>query len=58
MKDLNLPNTTGAHSQPNRILSTEEYLEFVQFNLEHILDKVSYFRWKEIIAVNVPFRLK
>ncbi len=58
MKDLNLPNTTGASSQPDRILSMTEYLEFVQFNFEHMLDKEFYFRWKESIAVNEPFQLK
>ena len=58
MKDLNLPNTNGATPQPDRILSMEEYLEFVQFNLDNLFDKDSYFRWKETIAVNAPFKFK
>lgn len=57
MKDLNLPNTSGATPQPDRILSMEEYLEFVQFNLENLFDKEAYLQWKKIIAVNVPFKL-
>ena len=58
MKDLNLPDTNGAAPQPARILSMEEYLSFVQFHLENLFDKESYFRWKETIAVNVPFKIK
>lgn len=57
MSDLNLSNTHGATPQPDRILSMEEYLAFVQFYSENIIDKESYFRWKETIAVNVPFKL-
>ena len=57
MKDLNLPNSKDRVAPPNRILSMDEYLEFVQFNLENLFDKEFYFRWKETIAVNAPFKL-
>ena len=57
MKDLNLPNFKDLAAPSNRILSMDEYIEFVQFNLENLLDKESYFRWKEIIAVDAPFKI-
>mgnify|MGYP001596022137 CR=1 FL=1 len=57
MKDLNLPDTSSAIPQPDRILSMEEYLEFVQFHIENLFDQESYSRWKETIAVNAPFKL-
>ena len=57
MKDLNLPDTNDASAQPDRILSMDEYLEFVQFNFDNLLDKKSYFQWKQTIAVNVLFRI-
>ena len=57
MKDLNLPDIQKGAAVLNRILSMDEYIEFVQFNLENLLDKEFYFRWKEIIAVNAPFKL-
>ena len=57
MKDLNLPNIKDRIAPPDRILPMDEYLEFVQFNLENLFDKEFYFRWKETIAVNMPFRI-
>ena len=57
MKDLNLPNIKDRVAPPDRILSMDEYLEFIQFNLENLFDKEFYFRWKETIAVNTPFKL-
>ncbi len=41
-----------------RILSMDEYLEFVQFNLKHAFDRKAYAKWKKLSAVNVPFVLK
>ncbi len=40
-----------------RILSMDEYLEFVQFNLQNAFDKASYLKWKKMLAVNAPFSL-
>ena len=57
MSGLNLPDTHSATPQPDRILSMEEYLAFVQFYLENVMDKESYFRWKKTIAVSAPFKL-
>jgi hypothetical protein len=57
MKDLNLPKITDPIFSTNRILSMDEYVEFVQFHLENLFDKKSYLRWKKIISVNVPFKL-
>ncbi len=58
MKDLNLPIIKNYNSPSPPILSMDEYLKFVQFNLENCFDKETYFQWKEIIAVDVPFFLK
>ena len=41
-----------------RMLSMDEYLQFVQFNLKHAFDKKAYARWKKILAVDVPFVIK
>jgi len=58
MKDIRLP-VIKEHTPPaDRILSMEEYLQFVQFNLENFFDKEFYLQWKETIAVDVPFKLK
>ena len=56
MSDLNLPIIKNYTPPPDRILSMNEYLQFVQFNLENCFNKESYYEWKEIIAVDVPFR--
>ena len=58
MKELKLPVIKDHVAPPSKILSMDEYVRFVQFNLENTLDKESYWKWKKIIAVNVPFRLK
>ena len=57
MKKLKLP-VFKEPLPPPRILSMDEYLEFVQFNLKHAFDKKAYTEWKKISAVNVPFRIK
>ena len=58
MNDLNLPIIKGYIPPPNMVLSMEEYLEFVQFNLENFFDREFYFQWKKIISVDVRFSLK
>ncbi|MCK5083948.1 MAG: hypothetical protein KAR31_13650 [Candidatus Omnitrophica bacterium] len=56
MNDFKLPIIKEAHIQ-KRILSMDEYLEFVQFNLQNTFDKKGYEKWKEMLAVNVPFSI-
>ena len=57
MRKLRLPIIRGAMSKP-KVLSMNEYLKFVQFNLEHTFDRKSYAKWKKMLAVNVPFVIK
>ena len=57
MKELKLPIIKDAKSK-EKILSMDEYLKFVQFNLEHTFDKKAYVKWKKMLNVNVAFRLK
>ena len=56
MEDLNLPIIKGPQCEP-RVLSMEEYIDFVQFNLEIFFDKEAYWEWKKLMAVDVPFIL-
>lgn len=57
MKKLKLPIIKKPLSQA-RTLSMDEYLKFVQFNLKHAFDRNAYWRWKKMLAVNVPFFIK
>ncbi|MBP9855130.1 MAG: hypothetical protein KBD53_09725 [Candidatus Omnitrophica bacterium] len=57
MKKLNLPVFKSPLSEA-KILSMDDYLKFVQFNLKHAFDKKSYSKWKKMLVVNVPFTLK
>lgn len=57
MKKLKLPVIKQPLAGP-RILSMDDYLKFVQFNLKHAFNKKAYARWKKMLAVNVPFVLK
>jgi hypothetical protein len=41
-----------------RVLSMDEYLEFVQFNLKYTVDKKAAREWKKLLAVDVPFVIK
>jgi len=58
MNDFTLPVIKGYVPLPDRILSMDEYMEFVQFNWDNVIDKEAYSKWKEVIAVDVPFKLK
>lgn len=57
MKKLKLPIIKGPTGAP-KILSMDEYLEFVQFNLKYTFDRKSYEKWKKLLSVNVPFRIE
>jgi hypothetical protein len=56
MNDFTLPVIKKTNSG-KRILSMEEYLKFVEFNIKYTLDKKSHWKWKKKLAVNVPFRI-
>ncbi len=57
MSDLKFPIIKNIKSD-KKILSMDEYLMFVQFNLKNTFDKKSYVEWKRILAVDVPFSIK
>ena len=57
MKKLKLPIFKAPLPQA-KILSMDDYLKFVQFNLKHAFDKKAYAKWKKMIAVDAPFSLK
>jgi len=46
------------NSAASRVLSMNNYLHFVLFNIEHTLDVKVYRNQKKTSAVNVPFVLK
>ena len=54
MKKLKFPIIPKSMAEP-KILSMDEYLKFVQFNWEHVIDRKANAKWKEMSAVNVPF---
>lgn len=56
MNDFKLPVINELRAQ-KRILSMDEYLQFVQFNLKHTLDRKAYEKWKKMLIVNVPFSM-
>ena len=57
MKDLKLPIIKVPMKEP-KPLSMDEYLKFVEFNLQHIpFDRKFYAKQKKLLAVNVPFRI-
>ncbi len=56
MKDLKLPIITEPQLPP-KILTMDEYLEFVDFNLQNTFDRVAYEKWKELLSVDVRFSL-
>lgn len=57
MKKLKLPIIKAPRQEP-KILSMDDYLKFVQFNLKHTFDRKVYAKWKKMLAVDVPFSLK
>lgn len=56
MNDFSLPIIKETNTQ-KRILSMDEYLKFVQFNLKNTFDKKAYEKWKKMLVVNVPFSI-
>ena len=56
MNDFKLPIIKETRGQ-KRILSMDEYLKFIQFNLQNTFDKKGYEKWKKMLAVNVPFSI-
>lgn len=46
MKELNLPIIQGPLSE-DRILSMDEYIKFVQFNLRYVFKKRAYAKWEK-----------
>ena len=56
MNDLKLPIITEPQLPP-KILTMDEYLEFVDFNLQNTFDRVAYEKWKKLLSVNVRFSL-
>ncbi len=57
MKKLNLPIIKSAVSKA-KILSMDDYLEFVKFNLRETFDKKAYTKWKKMLIVNTRFAFK
>lgn len=56
MKDLKLP-IINHDNQKNKVLTMEQYLAFIQFNIRNILDKKAYTEQKKMMSVDVPFVL-
>lgn len=57
MDKLNLPIIKQPTPEP-KSLSMDEYLRFVNFNLQYTVDREANRRWKKMLFVNVPFSLK
>jgi hypothetical protein len=57
MKILKLPVIRG-NAPKARILSMNEYVKFIQFNLQQAFDKKAYAKWKKMSVVNVLFSIK
>ena len=56
MDDLNLP-ILKIEKQEDKVLSMDEYFEFVKFNFENFFNQESYKKWKQLLIVDVPFKL-
>ena len=56
MKDLKLP-VIKSKSSKSKILTMDEYLKFVQFNLSQAFDKKAYLKWKKMLIVNATFSI-
>ncbi len=57
MKSLNLPIIRNNKVTKTKVLTMNQYLKFVQFNLEQTFDKKAYLAWKKMLIVNTPFIL-
>ena len=57
VKELKLPVIKVPHREA-KILSMDEYLGFVQFNLKNAFDKKAYQEWKRMLMVDAPFAIK
>ena len=57
MKDLKFPIIKNRNPRL-KTLSMDEYLKFVQFNLQQAFDKKAYLKLKKMLIVNVPFSIK
>ena len=57
MKKLKLPIIAKTAAK-FKILSMNEYLKFVQFNLKQAFDREAYAKWKKMLIVDVPFVIK
>ena len=58
MKDLKLPIIKVPMKEPEP-LSMDDYLKFVEFNLEHVpFDRKFYAKQKKLLTVDVPFRIE
>lgn len=54
---LKLPIIKGNASK-TKILSMDEYIKFIQFNIKQAFDKKAYAKWKKMMVVNVSFSIK
>ena len=57
MNDFKLPVIKQTDVQ-KWVLSMDEYLQFVQFNLKYGFDRKAYEEQKKQLSVNVPFVIK
>ena len=58
MEDLNLPVIKENTFPKVKKFSMDEYLQFVQSNLENCFDRKVYLAQKKLFRVNVPFVIK
>lgn len=57
MEELNLP-VFKEPGPPPPIFSMDEYFQFVEFYVEHLLDQKAYQAERKKSVVTVPFRLR
>lgn len=58
MDELNLPIIKGEDISKKKVLSMDDYLKFVEFNLKHTVNIEAARKEKKALAVNVPFVLR
>lgn len=56
MKDLKFP-IIKMPLAPAKVLSMDDYLKFVEFNLHGAFDKKAYAKWKKMLIVETRFAL-